>query len=271
MSLTQCDSGVAAVFEDGTNAVGSVLIGCDGGRSVVRRLLVGEVKAVPKDLDISVINFTLKFDHDLADRVASQHPIAFNSYCAKNWMLWVSAVDVPDPDDAETWLFQLMFFWKGEPRKADLPDQVSRTAFLRGKANAYHKLWRRILQAIPDDASFGIDGIREWEPFDWSCEPLANRVTLAGDAAHTMAPNRGQGLNCGLEDATVLSEALARAIPSAEGVQAALRQYEAEMVPRGSLEVQISSRAAAMAHNFEILKESPLAKFGVRRSRKEDL
>lgn len=269
VSISQDEPGVTAVFEDGSEATGSVLIGCDGGRSVVRKLLVGEEKAVSKDLGISVMNFPLHFKPDLARQIHAQHSIAFNTYHPKNWMFWVSTVDVPRPEDPESWLIQLMFFWK--PGDEALADQASRTAFLRSKAEEYVEPWRSILNAIPDDASFGIDHIHEWQPFDWSSSPLADRVTLAGDAAHNMSPNRGQGLNVGLQDAAVLSELLSKAKPTSDSLRPALREYEAEMLPRSSREVQISSKAASLAHNFEMLKESPLARFGVRRSRNEDL
>ncbi|EME77353.1 uncharacterized protein MYCFIDRAFT_212690 [Pseudocercospora fijiensis CIRAD86] len=132
----------------------------------------------------------------------------------KNWMFWGSTVDVPQPEDPERWLIQLMFFWK--PGNENLSDQASRTAFLRFKAEEYVEPWRSILNAIPDDACFGIDHIHEWEPFDWSSSPLADRVTLAGGAAHNMAPHRGQGLNVGLQDAAVLGELLSTAKPTPE-------------------------------------------------------
>ena len=36
----------------------------------------------------------------------------------------------------------------------------------------------------------------------------ATQVVLLGDAAHTMTPILGQGLNCGLEDVIVLADVL---------------------------------------------------------------
>jgi kynurenine 3-monooxygenase len=44
------------------------------------------------------------------------------------------------------------------------------------------------------------------------CSPwhVAGRVGLIGDAAHTIVPLFGQGMNCGFEDCTVLDELLAR-------------------------------------------------------------
>jgi 2-polyprenyl-6-methoxyphenol hydroxylase-like FAD-dependent oxidoreductase len=56
------------------------------------------------------------------------------------------------------------------------------------------------------------------------------RVVLLGDAAHPMTPNLGQGGCQAIEDAVVLSRALARH----DGVSAAFHEYEAARVRRAN-------------------------------------
>lgn len=115
-------------------------------------------------------------------------------------MFWLSAQDVADVDKPETWLFQLMFSWVGPPRQEELATKEARTAFLKSKASLYVDPWRTVLQAIPDDVSFGLDRIAEWKPFDWSSEPLASRVTLAGDAAHVSDLMTAEAFRGGTKD-----------------------------------------------------------------------
>src|SRR5687767_5663002 len=76
-----------------------------------------------------------------------------------------------------------------------------------------------------------------WDNFD-------GRVTLAGDAAHTMTWSRGQGLNHSLKDATQLVQAIGRFMGMAGDKteqKVEIGNYEAEMVSRTGREVRISS------------------------------
>lgn len=63
---------------------------------------------------------------------------------------------------------------------------------------------------------------------------VSNRVALLGDAAHTVHPMAGQGLNLGLGDAECLTRNLKNAVESGMGIKGstgleyALQQYESE-------------------------------------------
>lgn len=71
------------------------------------------------------------------------------------------------------------------------------------------------------------------------------RVLLAGDAAHVHSPAGGQGMNTGIQDATALSHALARAVQ--QGIQDAFDAYEQRRRPVAQRVVAFTDRMTRVA------------------------
>jgi len=87
-----CDSGqVTATFEDGSKASGNMLVGCDGAKSHVRGLLLGE-KAKLTDAPVMMFNFTQSYTAEQALHVRSLDPISkFSVYEGTGEFFWISS------------------------------------------------------------------------------------------------------------------------------------------------------------------------------------
>ena len=86
---------------------------------------------------------------------------------------------------------------------------------------------------------------------EWRNEP---RVTVIGDAAHSMTPAGGIGANIVVRDVALLGKLLVEAGGYADGVTAA---YEKEMRVYGSEAVGISYGLATAQFGIEIDENSP--------------
>ncbi len=74
----------------------------------------------------------------------------------------------------------------------------------------------------------------------------ADRLLLAGDAAHIHSPAGAQGMNTGIQDAVNLAWKLALVLRG-RGVPALLDTYEAERLPVGRAVLRLTNRAFAVA------------------------
>jgi FAD-dependent urate hydroxylase len=102
----------------------------------------------------------------------------------------------------------------------------------------------RLIQRM-DPAGVARIPIHDLDPLPtWRCGP----VVLLGDAAHTMAPDLGQGGCQALEDAWVLSHYLTA---TTRGVPDALARYEAERMPHTADMVRRARKRADTTHGLD--------------------
>ncbi|MDQ6988048.1 MAG: UbiH/UbiF/VisC/COQ6 family ubiquinone biosynthesis hydroxylase [Mariprofundaceae bacterium] len=106
--------------------------------------------------------------------------------------------------------------WTLTPRDASRIVAMDDADFLRELETAAGKRMQAHL------GGFSAVGPRALFPFEYRvCEKFtATRTALIGNAAHTMHPVAGQGLNIGLRDVAVLSDILCRAIESGRDIAA---------------------------------------------------
>ena len=227
--FTQDADGVQVSFADGRSVRGDALIGADGLHSRVRECIHGPMPG--------------RFTGALAwrglvpmDRLKPHH----RDPTVATWVgptAHVSAYPARWQDE------ELMTF----------SGQVERTDWTQESWNEKGSIeeclqdftgWHADILEIIRNA----DSLHKWGLFVRDALPhwSTGRVTLLGDACHSMVPYLGQGVNMAVEDACVL----ARCIQASPGDMAgALKRYESARLPRTTKVAQSAAGMQTIFHN----------------------
>jgi len=211
--FAQDDDGVDVPLSDGTSLRAQYLVGCDGGRSAVRkaagiefagwdpttRWIIAEVEMEEKP------EFGLRGGGGIGP--------------AEEGRVGVTLI-VPDLDNP------------GEPTLQDVRDVLIR---VDGKDYGVHS---------PRWISSFTDMTRQAVAY------RSGRVLLAGDAAHVHAPVGGQGLNIGVQDSVNLGWKLAQVVKGTSPVSL-LDTYQAERHPVGARVLQNTMAQRALGATDE--------------------
>ncbi len=211
--ISQNETGVTAVFADGSQITGDLLIGADGINSVVRAQIIGD--GAPIYAGYVAYRGVTQFDPTR---------IIAGEYWGRGKRFGMA----PMSGDRVYW-------WA--TRNAPAGDRMH-AAEAHALLCTLFKEWADpipvIIEATDPEAVLQHD-IADRQPLErWS----AGRVTLLGDAAHPTTPNLGQGACQALEDAVALADALA----AHDDIAMALRDYERRRIPRTSRIVLQSRR-----------------------------
>ncbi|MGA5761290.1 FAD-dependent monooxygenase [Nonomuraea bangladeshensis] len=202
--LRQDERGVTVVW-DGGEARADLVIGADGIRSTVRRLLwpgtppprflgrtawlgIAPAGGLPGSITMGSGGYFLI------------HPISRG----RAYWAYVTTADRPEV--------------RYEKEKAEAARRLA----------AWHEPIPELIAATPDEAVIHID-ICDLDPLP---SYVRGRVALLGDAAHAMSPDRGQGAGQSIEDAVVLAAALSGEAAAGGAIEGALRRYDTERRPR---------------------------------------
>jgi len=203
IALEQDADGATAIFADGRRASGDLVVAADGTHSALRRFVLGR-------------------------------PVARRYVGYVNWNGLVEhAGDLPSPDTWTTFVgdhkrVSLMpvgggrfyFFFDvplPEGAAADAP-QLELTRHFAGWAEPVQTLIHRL-----DPARTNRIPIHDVDPLP---QLVRDRVALLGDAAHSSAPDLGQGGCQAMEDGWVLAQLLLSDGPGKLDVPEALQRYE---------------------------------------------
>lgn len=182
------------------------VIGCDGIRSRIRQVLLGEdnpaahatythrycfralVPAAEALRTVPEYRVSTRFMYNGPDAHAITYPVADGALL--NVLLVVS--------DPGAWPDRTRHTGRGTKDEA------------RAAVAGWHPTARAVADLFPEDDGNG--GLEKWAIFDMGDHPApayhsrAGRVCVAGDAAHAVGPHLGAGAGFGMEDALVLAE-----------------------------------------------------------------
>lgn len=226
-SVEALESGVRVEFENGVQEEFDAVVGADGIHSVVRK----SVDQHPEPVYSGYIVYRGVID-------ASRLP--------KGWPM-ISQVWMGDNRHFMCYPLQqrnLFNFVAGIPSDRPLNGPWSGPAETSELASEFAgDGWDPKLQYFIEQ----IDKTFWWGLFDH--EPLTNwsrgAITLLGDAAHTMLPHQGQGVNQAIEDSMALATFLAEA-EDVSDIPEAFRRYTAVRMQRTAILQNGSRRSGAM-------------------------
>lgn len=195
-SLSKSDNGYELIFEDGSRATASVVIGADGIHSKVRDKINIEVEKRDANQVCwrGVVDFKLpeKYGCELYEMWGEGNRFGFVQI-GINKVYWYAL-------------------------KTSLEKEILSKEDLKRLFKNYHPIVKNIISKTNEDVII-INKIMDIKPINnW----VKGKACLIGDAAHATTPNMGQGACQSIEDALVL----ARELSGAKEVEIAFQKYQ---------------------------------------------
>jgi 2-polyprenyl-6-methoxyphenol hydroxylase-like FAD-dependent oxidoreductase len=274
------DGAVKATFADDSSCTGSMLVGCDGANSVVRRLLHPE-DYQNKQLPIRLLGATAHYTESQITAIRNLDPFFLQGTDPRtDTYLWFSFLETPsDGLPPDTYKCQIILSWPYRENWLDRVDptecpntRTGQSFLMKNLSESWAEPFRSLVQSMPKESD-----IRPIELADGLPRPstgFGGRVVLAGDAAATMVMYRGEGANHSIVDVSMLLEQIKPLyergdVKNDASLEAARTSYESEMIERKEIAVLASRRACLDAHEYARINEnSPLVK---RRMMRTDL
>ena len=234
------------------NTKADLVVGADGIRSTVRKLLIGDKKTPLRYLDCIVILGICPLKNlENTDSPLLDSATVFQT-ANGNERIYVM------PYDAESMMWQLSFPLSEKEAKAlhTLGAKALKEEAI--KRTKWHTPIPQIVAATNEEL---ISGYPVYDRELLQPEFLKNsaNITLIGDAAHPMSPFKGQGANQALLDALALAREITKGCkPSSKWKEIGIRKnvlnkFETEMLVRSASKVQGSAVAAQLLHSEIVL------------------
>jgi 2-polyprenyl-6-methoxyphenol hydroxylase-like FAD-dependent oxidoreductase len=229
---------------DGTRVPADVLVGADGSTSAVRKQLLPDARVI----DTGVVSIAGKVFVDAArreqigKRFLGQMTMVLPPRDAAMFIapfLHPAGFVVDDQADLPDHLFWVLLARAevlGVRPGAHQHDGCELQRRARSQVERWHPLLLALVEASDPSTLIGVPLHTSVRVPRWQ----TSRVTLLGDAIHTMTPLQGLGGNTAFVDAAILGHNLVEASATGNDVVAAISRYEAVMHDYGFEAVQRS-------------------------------
>ncbi len=231
-----------------------LVVGADGIRSSVRRLLIGEDSSPLSYLGcIVILGICPLGDIEGVDRSLLDSATVFQT-ANGNERIYIM------PYSSNSVMWQLSFPMSEKEAKALSAQGAQALKQEACRRCQWHDPIPQILAATQDTQ---VSGYPVYDRALLKPELLGKgaKVTLIGDAAHPMSPFKGQGANQALLDALALARGITKGCRSlSQWREAGLREsvlteFESEMLVRSATKVKDSAEAAQFLHSDVVLHE----------------
>ncbi len=227
--FAQDDTGVDVALSDGQSRRAQYLVGCDGGRSVIRKAAGSEFPGWDASTSalLAEVEMTEEPETGIRRTPSGMHAIGKVEYEIKG-----GEVIYKKGGAVGVMLTESQVGNTDEPTLRDLSERL--IAVYGTDYGIHSPTWITRFTDMTRQAAAYRD----------------RRVLLAGDAAHVHSPVGGQGLNTGVQDAVNLGWKLAQVV-NRTSPESLLDTYHAERHPVGALVLKNTMAQVALMHRTD--------------------
>ncbi|KAJ4357952.1 uncharacterized protein N0V89_002529 [Didymosphaeria variabile] len=251
-TFTSYDTGedcVSVRFEDGSQCVGCLLVGCDGAHSRVRRILLP--KAQNNHIPIRVMGTKVHLTPSEIEPLRNLDSFFLQATSSRNnTFTYFSVLDAPGDEGGQTYTAQFVVSW---PYRKELPVHDSLVAMPTSDTarlellKTFAETWAEPIRSF----ALNLPNTVELKPLELSDWPPPRGIH-----------DRGDGANHSIQDVQEIARKVApmlSARSSENALRAAIDRYENEVTARCRPAVLASRQAALDAHEYgRINASSPL-------------